>query len=152
MIDGFDELFDKFFGNRKKDDKKSEIDRLINQLNNFKEITGKEINEDKELGEPDSVEVYTVGNVTYEKKIWEIDGGKIVKIEVKSIKMSDAIEIPMTINPTSRFKQASLEEQLEHAISVEDYEKAAKIRDEIIKRDTVVVNEPKKRGRPKKNK
>jgi hypothetical protein len=152
MIDGFDELFDKFFGNRKNDDKKNEIDKLINQLNNFKEITGKEINEDKELGEPDSVEVYTVGNVTYEKKIWEIDGGKIVKIEIKSVKMSDEIEIPMNINPTSRFKQTSLEEQLEYAISIEDYEKAAQLRDEIVKRDTVVVNEPKKRGRPKKNK
>lgn len=149
MLDGFDELFDKFFGNRKKDDKKNEIDRLINQLNNFKEITGKEVNEDKDLGDPDSVEVYTIGGVTYEKKIWEIDGGKIVKIEIKSIKMSDDMGIPI---PITRFKQTSLEEQLEYAISVEDYEKAAQLRDEIVKRDTVVVNEPKKRGRPKKNK
>lgn len=141
MIDGFDELFDKFFGNRKNDDKKNEIDKLINQLNNFKEITGKEINEDKELGEPDSVEVYTVDNVTYEKKTWEIDGGKIVKVEIKSIK---------TTTPTSRFKESSLESQLDYAISVEDYEKAAQLRDEIVKRDAMVVNEPKKRGRPKK--
>lgn len=151
MIDGFDELFDKFFGNRKNEVDKSKIDELINQLNNFKDITGKDINEDKELGEPDIVEQYTKDGITYEKKIWEINGGKIVKIEIKHVKTSGEIEIPMTIRP-SRFKQSSLEEQLEYAISVEDYEKAAKVRDEITKRDTEVVNEPKRRGRPKKNK
>jgi len=151
MIDGFDELFDKFFGDRKNDDKKDDIDKLINQLNNFKEITGKEINEDKELGEPDSVEIYTIGDVIYEKKIWEVDGGQIIKVEIKSDKANSVIEIPMTIRP-SRFKQSSLEDQLDYAISVEDYEKAAQLRDEIVKRDAVVVNEPKKRGRPKKNK
>jgi|LakMenEpi03Aug12_release.lakeMendotaPanAssembly.Ray.scaffolds.fasta_scaffold678391_2 hypothetical protein len=149
MIDGFDELFDKFFGGKKNDDKKEKYDKLINQLNNFKEITGKEINEDKELGEPDSVETYTIGDVTYEKKIWEVDGGQIIKVEIKSDKANGIIEIPMTIRP-SRFKQSSLEDQLDYAISVEDYEKAAQLRDEIVKRDTVVVNEPKKRGRPKK--
>ena len=151
MIDGFDELFDKFFGNRKNEVDKSKIDELINQLNNFKDITGKDINEDKELGEPDIVEQYTKDGITYEKKIWDINGGKIVKIEIKHVKTDGEIEIPMTIRP-SRFKQSSLEEQLEYAISVEDYEKAADIRDAISKRDTEVVNEPKRRGRPKKNK
>jgi hypothetical protein len=109
------------------------------------------INEDKELGEPDSVETYTIGDVTYEKKIWEVDGGQIIKVEIKSDKANGIIEIPITIRP-SRFKQSSLEDQLDYAISVEDYEKAAQLRDEIVKRDTVVVDEPKKRGRPKKNK
>lgn len=151
MIDGFDELFDKFFGNRKNEVDKSKIDELINQLNNFKDITGKDINEDKELGEPDTIEQYTKDGITYEKKIWEINGGKIVKIEIKHVKTNGEIEIPMTVRP-SRFKQSSLEEQLEYAISVEDYEKAADIRDAISKRDTEVVNEPKRRGRPKKNK
>lgn len=151
MIDGFDELFDKFFGNRKDEDKKSKIDDLINRLNNFKEITGNEIDENSELGEPDIVEEYTKGGITYEKKIWEINGGKIVKIEIKHVKTDGMIEMPMKITP-SRFKETSLEEQLAHAISIEDYEKAAQIRDAITKRDTIVVNEPKKRGRPKKNK
>lgn len=151
MIDGFDELFDKFFGNRKNEVDKSRIDELINQLNNFKDITGKDINEDKELGEPDIVEQYTKDGITYEKKIWDVNGGKIVKIEIKHVKTNGEIEIPMTVRP-SRFKQSSLEEQLEYAISVEDYEKAADIRDAISKRDTEVVNEPKRRGRPKKNK
>jgi len=151
MIDGFDELFDKFFGNRKNEVDKSKIDELINQLNNFKDITGKDINEDKELGEPDIVEQYTKDGITYEKKIWDINGGKIVKIEIKHVKVDGEIEIPITIRP-SRFKQSSLEDQLEYAISIEDYEKAAKVRDEITKRDTEVVNEPKRRGRPKKNK
>lgn len=151
MIDGFDELFDKFFGNRKNDDKKNKIDDLINQLNNFKDITGKDINEDKELGEPDIVEQYTKDGVTYEKKTWDIDGGKIVKVEIKSEKSNSITGLPTTIRP-SRFKQSSLEEQLEYAINIEDYEKAVELRDEIVKRDTVVVNETKKRGRPKKNK
>ena len=151
MIDGFDELFDKFFEDRKNDGKTNKIDELINQLNNFKEITGKEINEDKELGEPDTVEIYTIGDVTYEKKIWEINGGKIVKVEIKSEKSNSIIEMPMTIRD-SRYKETSLEDQLDYAISVEDYEKAAQLRDEIVKRDVVVVKEIKKRGRPKKNK
>ena len=151
MIDGFDELFDKFFGNRKNEDNKNKIEELINRLNNFKEITGNEIDENSELGEPDIVEEYTKGGITYEKKIWEIKGGKIVKIEIKHVKTDGLVEIPMKITP-SRFKESSLEEQLAHAISVEDYEKAAQIRDAITKRDTIVVNEPKKRGRPKKNK
>lgn len=151
MIDGFDELFDKFFGGKKDENNKSKIDDLINRLNNFKEITGNEIDENSELGEPDIVEEYTKGGITYEKKIWEINGGKIVKIEIKHVKTDDMIEIPRKIIP-SRFKETSLEEQLEYAISVEDYEKAAQIRDAITKRDTIVVNEPKKRGRPKKNK
>jgi hypothetical protein len=151
MIDGFDELFDKFFEDRKNDGKTNKIDELINQLNNFKEITGKEINEDQELGEPDTVEIYTIGDVTYEKKIWEINGGKIVKVEIKSEKSNSIIEMPMTIRD-SRHKETSLEDQLDHAISIEDYEKAVELRDEIVKRDVVVVKEIKKRGRPKKNK
>lgn len=151
MLDGFDELFDKFFGNNKKDKSKGKIDELINMLNNYKEITGKEINENSELGEPDSVEEYTKDGIIYEKKTWEINGGKIVKIEIKHVKTDGLVEIPMKITP-SRFKESSLEEQLAHAISVEDYEKAAEIRDAINKRENQIVNEPKKRGRPKKNK
>lgn len=153
MIDGFDELFDKFFGNNKKDKNKGKgkIDELINMLNSYKEITGKEINENSELGEPDSVEEYTKDGIIYEKKTWEINGGKIVKIEVKHIKIDGMFDISTTIKP-SRFKEAPLEEQLQHAISVEDYEKAAEIRDAINKRENQIVNEPKKRGRPKKNK
>ena len=155
MIDGFDELFDKFFGNNKKDKNKGKgkgkIDELINMLNSYKEITGKEINENSELGEPDSVVEYTKDGIIYEKKTWEINGGKIVKIEVKHVKLDGVFDIPITIKP-SRFKEAPLEEQLQHAISVEDYEKAAEIRDAINKRENQIVNEPKKRGRPKKNK
>lgn len=151
MLEGFDELFNKFFGNKKTDDNKNKVEEFINMLNNYKDITGIELNENDELGEPTSVEQYIKDGITYEKKIWDVEGGKIVKIEIKHVKTHGEIEVPIKITP-SRFKESSLEEELAHAISVEDYERAAQIRDEISKRDTQVVNEPKKRGRAKKNK
>ena len=150
MIDGFDELFDMFFGNNKNESSKSKIDDLINRLNNFKDVTGEELNENSELGEPTSIEEYTKNGIIYEKKIWEINGGKIVKIEIKEVKISDAIEIPINIKPTSRFNKASLEDKLQYAIDTENYEEAARLRDEIAKLDNPTSTEPKRRGRPKK--
>lgn len=150
MIDGFDELFDMFFGNNKNESSKSKIDDLINRLNNFKDVTGEELNENSELGEPTSIEEYTKNGIIYEKKIWEINGGKIVKIEIKEVKISDAIEIPINIKPTSRFNKASLEDKLQYAIDTENYEEAARLRDEIAKLDNPTSTESKRRGRPKK--
>lgn len=150
MIDGFDELFDMFFGNNKNENNKSKIDDLINRLNNFKDITGEELNENSELGEPTSIEEYTKNGIIYEKKVWEINGGKIVKIEIKEVKMDTPIDIPINIKPTSRFNKASLEDKLQYAIDNENYEEAARLRDEIAKLDNPTPTEPKRRGRPKK--
>ena len=142
----FDELFNDFF---KKDDEKPKekpFDKLEEFLNNLgfskrDEVTNKdEINNilskftdlthipddvekmlDGSLGEPDSVEFFNDGHLSFEKKIWHTEKGDLIKVNVVEIE---------DIEPVN---EKSLDEQLEEAIEKEDYEKAAAIRDSIKK-------------------
>jgi hypothetical protein len=115
MLEGFDELYDKFFDNKKKLDdlidrlnkfeNKKKLDDLIDRLKNFEEI---KLSKECELGgiiEPD-----------------EMIGIKVIKLREKP-----------------------LETQLDDAVNNEEYEKAANIRDLIAKRDSKIKNKKNKK-------
>lgn len=94
-----------------------------------------------ELGEPDEIETFTDGDITWEKHTWHTPTGSIGKVEIKA---DFDGELPPDIlsrimSGGSRKKKKSLEEQLAIAIEEEDYEKAADIRDQIEKRDSEKV-------------
>lgn len=133
----FDDLFEEFFENnknkskrkgrpKKKEDEKSkfgdEISNLINTLSNFKQITDKDEQNliDNDLGEPDKIEFFEEEELFFKRSIWHSDNGEYVKLEVSDL-------------PFEEISTKTLEELLQEALYDENYEKAAKIRDEITK-------------------
>jgi hypothetical protein len=104
MFEDFDELFEDFFNQRK--NRISSFDELFNEM--F-------IEDDSDLGLPDKVLEITENGTSFTKSIWNTPLGYIVKVEL------------------SEDKDMSLEEKLKAAIECENYEEAAKIRDEIKK-------------------
>lgn len=127
MENKFDDLFNEFFGNNKpKGDNKEnktfsklfgDISDLFNNLNSS--LDDLNFSHDKKLGEPDEVIKYEENGFTFEKKIWNLNNGQMVKV--------DMISTPFdSVNG-----KVSLEKQLELALNEERYEDAAKIRDEI---------------------
>ena len=94
-------------------------------INNFKEIDPESDAADAiddeldfKLGEPDEIKYFEDDGMYYEKRIWFMEHGMIVK----TIASDEPLE-----------PQPSLEEQLATAIETEDYETAAKLRDQIKK-------------------
>lgn len=114
MLEGFDELYNRFFGEKKK------LDDLINKLNNFEEI--KKIDMNIEIDKL----IDSLNNFEEIKLSKECEFGGIIDSE-------DMIKIKVI-----KLKEKPLEKQLEDAIEVEDYEKAANIRDLIAKRDSKI--------------
>lgn len=168
MFENFDDLFDKFFGDKgdsykgkdqPKSDKTKKLDNLFNELmdelknqfesdnefskmkelanklNNFEDLHGDHMDNphEKELGEPDEIITFEQNGYVFEKKIWNLKHGQMIKVNMV-ITPYDA-----DFDPVNK-KKLSLEEKLEIALQEERYEDAAKIRDEIQKRDS----EPKK--------
>jgi len=151
MEKSFDDLFNEFI-NRNSDssnDKamrskllRDELKNMIERLNNFKDMipldTSKMENVDEELGDPDVIEYFTEDYYYIERRIWFLDNGGVIFREISSDKpFFTNVEEP-------KAPEKPLEEQLQEALAIEDYETAAKIRD--------LMNPPKKRGRPKKQK
>ena len=127
MENKFDDLFNEFFGNNKpkgnnKENKPfsklfDDISDLFNNLNSS--LDDLNVSHDKKLGEPDEVIKYEENGFTFEKKIWNLNNGQMVKVDMIS-------------TPFDSVKgKVSLEKQLELALNEERYEDAAKIRDEI---------------------
>jgi hypothetical protein len=148
MGNNFDDLFNEFFGNNKRKRKKinkgimnnfyddikntlnlnNDVDAtqdLINKLNSFVEDLN---NEDfanpygEKLGEPDVIENYEKDGLHFEKKIWNLEHGQMIKINMLSTPFESNIKTNNVL---------SLEKQLELALNEERYEDATKLRDEI---------------------
>lgn len=128
----FDDLFNEFLKRNKEtmggdpmSAFKNEAKKLIDMIKNFESVddVGDELEKkmDVTLGKPDRIETYLDGIFFFEKRIWYTPNGEIVKIT--------ASDNPNKIKPQETEK--SLEEQLKYAISEENYEKAAEIRDKI---------------------
>jgi hypothetical protein len=136
----FDDLFNRFFGGKKnqKKNKKEEISdfdeakndnikKLIEMLDSMEEVTNSETAKqiDDNLGEPDRVEYYEEKGMFFEKKVWRVFGGEMVKVIISD----EPFEVKKN-EPT-----LTLKEQLDEAIKNEDYEIAANIRDAIKKEE-----------------
>jgi len=138
----FNELFDDFFNKKPKRRTKSKkqepekprdgMERIMDMLTNLDEYSGvdnideiieKEI--DRTLGKPDKTEFYSEGGLYYEKRTWHTPTGDMVKLIVND---DPSINVPP---PTPK----SLQEKLDEAVAEENYEKAAAIRDEMVKQN-----------------
>ena len=129
-METFDELFDDFFNNNEKKAKKrgrprkesynEKAKKIIESLQNFSEITDvdRQHQIDNELGEPHEINLFKADGLYFKRSIWNTEDGDIVKLEVSDVPFEE---------------KKSLEELLSEALEVENYEKAAEIRDEIKK-------------------
>tara|TARA_B100000927_G_scaffold161479_1_gene130137 strand:+ start:5016 stop:5516 length:501 start_codon:yes stop_codon:yes gene_type:complete len=101
-----------------------EVEKLIDRLNSFKPVeeTSKNPHE-KELGEPDLIQKFEEDGYSYEKSIWYVDGGTVVKVRV--------ISTPYDSEDPDELDRLNLEQKLKMAINDERYEEAALIRDEL---------------------
>jgi hypothetical protein len=128
----FNELFDDFFkknkinpSDRLKDSYKDEAKKMIELLSSFNTIPPLDEEMEKELdvtlGIPDEIERYRHNGVLFERRIWHVEKGDVIKI----IALQEG-EKPIK----------SLQEKLDDAIISEEYEIAAAIRDEMNKNTT----------------
>lgn len=135
-MENFDDLFNKFLGKDDENDDflNAEAKKIIDMIDSFKTIkpdgayTGDELDKlddelDDKLGEPDDIEYSTDGEMYFEKRMWYKPLGVIIKTLI-----SDE-----PLGPIEKKPELSLQEQLENAIEVEDYELAAELRDKIKK-------------------
>jgi hypothetical protein len=135
-METFDELFDRFFNNGNKKPKKSKkqnmsdkIKKIIDSLSDFTEVSKNKDEDDliTDLGEPTKVQFFEESGLYFKRSIWKIeDKGELVKLEVSDLPFEDS------------YPKKTLEELLEDAINEENYEKAAKIRDEINKNKKII--------------
>lgn len=124
----FDELYDEFFGKRKKSKKNKiqkemfgdELKKLIETLSKAKQITdeSEQYEIDNEFGEPNKIEYFNEDDLFFKRSIWVVNDGEIVKLEVSD-------------QPFKEEYVKSLEETLQEALDVENYELAAEIRDKM---------------------
>lgn len=131
MREDFDSLFNKFFGKKRKvdltEDKNmiNDFDNLFNMLNNFHVVNDdlKDTSEDN-LGEPNEIERYKEDGYLFEKLIWYVNGGTIIKVNI--------IETPFdTKNKNGVEGKTYLQQKLDLAVLEERYEDAAILRDKI---------------------
>ena len=140
----FDELFESFFGgdkpnkeNKKNINKIDKIDKIDNEfqskskdfidmLSNMKDNNEiediSEMNREIEkLGKPDIIELYMEDEIYFKKSVWYTDMGDIIKTEIseKPFDMEGILD------------DDDLLTQLDNAVSDENYEKAAELRDKI---------------------
>ena len=122
----FDELFNEFFANRKQTSSPfhDELKKIIDMFSNPKTIENLGTSIDDELGEPTSVEEFTKDGLLFKRLIWETPHGKFMKVVVSDV---------LPEEPEKPVRQKSLQEQLDDALEIEDYELAIHLRDEIKK-------------------
>lgn len=137
----FDELFNEFFKRNdiKPEDKinnlKEEAKKMIDILTNMKNIEEdiKNIDEeieksiDEELGKPDKIEFFNEDNLFFERRTWHTENGDLIKLLVSD---------DPTFGKQPKVEK-SLQQQLDEAVTNEDYEKAAAIRDEMKKKKKI---------------
>jgi len=128
-MSSFDELYNDFFSGRNKNKDKDNDDpfermrKLVNSLNNFNEIDSDGTNPlEEDLGVPDESYEFEENGYTYVKRVWNLEHGSVVKIEM--------VDSPLDIGFTPK-KKLSIEDKLELAVQEERYEDAAKLRDKI---------------------
>ncbi len=141
MDKSFDDLFNEFLNNKEEEKKDSMSEESKRIMDIIKTLTSnKNIDESTEnfiditLGEPDSIETYSDGLVNFEKRVWHTPTGDIVKIIMSDIQDDFS---PIQNKPIKKETSVpkSLQEQLDEAISNEEYERAAKIRDLMIEKN-----------------
>lgn len=127
----FNELFDDFFNdeeNKKLVNKIVDLTNLINKLSIGGCMDEEDIKQlDETLGLPDKIEYIEENGVYLEKRIWNTDLGELIEIIV-----TDKPNLPEP--PEYSINVKSLEEQLNEAVSEENYELAADLRDKIKKK------------------
>jgi len=123
MFEEFDDKFDESF-----EKMQEEARKMIELLKNFETLGSIDENIEKQmddtLGQPDSIQHYTEDGLYFEKRIWHIGTGDIVKII-----MSDNPDFFNNIIEQPKTPEVPLQQQLKDAISNENYEEAARIRD-----------------------
>lgn len=125
-MSNFDELHNDFLkGQRKPVDEKTKM--VLDIIKKIHEVGENEFLADRndldiKLGKPDKVEYYNEGDMFFTKKTWVTPIGDIIKTTMSE---DDTLMPPPS--------QKTLEEKLEEAVTEENYEKAAAIRDEIKK-------------------
>jgi hypothetical protein len=132
-MENFDDLFNEFLGKNEENDDflTNETKKIIDMIESFKNInpdgtyTGAELDKlddelDDKLGEPDNIEYSTDGEMYFEKRMWYKASGVIIKTLISD-------------EPLEKIPELSLQEQLQKALDVEDYELAAELRDKIKK-------------------
>jgi len=91
------------------------------------------------LGEPTKVEKYTENGNEYTKSVWETEEGTITKIVSYHESYEDWLNYLMFASHeydspmTSEEKIDLLETKLQYCVDIENYERAARLRDEIKK-------------------
>lgn len=139
----FDDLFNEFFkrNNIKPEDKlsdevKNKVTEMLNMLTNFKDTTStteeKEKEMDERLGKPDKVDYFNEGDVFFERRIWHTPNGDIQKLVFSK-------DPTLILAPKP---EKSLQQKLDAALEVEDFEQAALIRDEM-KRSKKIIKKTK---------
>lgn len=127
MIEDFDELYNRFFGDKVKgdSDEMKKAKKLIDNLNDFDDANMSGFNPyENDLGEPDEVETFEEKGYQFQRSTWNLKEGQIVKVEM--------VSSPLDVGFTSHIKKKlTLEEKLEIAVKNEEYEEAVKLRDEI---------------------
>lgn len=147
MDKSFDDFFNEFFGLPNKPDFNlfnDEIMKMLNKMTKHPDFFSDKFNED--LGKPDKVSCVEENGLYIQTSIWYTDKGEVVKTIV-SDDPNAFRENPILEKKQDKTEQQDLDTlklELEKALEVEDFEKAAHLRD--------LINPPKKKkGRPKKN-
>ena len=134
MREDFDSLFNKFFGKKKRfdpfneEDSMQPIDDLIDKLNSFHVVAPKmsEDNYEKDLGEPDEIEKYEEDGYVFEKMVWYVNGGTVIRVNM--------ITTPFDVENIDEVEdKLYLQQKLDMAVNEERYEDAAILRDKIKK-------------------
>jgi hypothetical protein len=141
MSENFDDLFDKFFSNNGEDAHMKRMRKLQEKLNKFDDKNGEVENPyEEELGEPDEVTRFNEGPYVFEKKVWHLEHGHMVKVDMVFSPLDSVDESESDIvgdmgdiifGGKKRNRKQRLETQLESALEEERYEDAAYIRDKI---------------------
>ena len=134
MREDFDSLFNKFFGKKKRlvsfDEEQDiqPIDDLIDKLNSFHVVTTDRQDDmyQKDLGEPDEIEKYEEDGYVFEKMIWYVNDGTVIRVNM--------ITTPFDVENIDEVEdKLYLQQKLDMAVNEERYEDAAILRDKIKK-------------------
>jgi hypothetical protein len=118
MGKNFDDLFNEFFKNNNSNEANKKMEKLIKALTTPFDVDSKNKIEEM-LGIPDEIITFEEDGLFIRKQIWHTEKGDVIKMIVNDLPFEDET------------KKLSLKEQLEEALEKEDYETAAKLRDEI---------------------
>jgi len=144
----FDDLFNKYFGgerpkrniyrkiNKQQPERPESIEKMMEMMGRLNSggFSGLTPNE-KNLGKPDTLRTFERDGVSFEEATWDTPFGTIVRITTKEDVEFDSDYFERNNIPFGEAidEELTLGEQLKMAIKSEDYEEAARIRDDIDK-------------------